>query len=418
VANYRLRIGATPGPSSNRVALVGDSLTDDIPNRNWSPFWWVNGLAAKGGQKLVANCGINGETVGQMLARINNSYTSGSPGLAGLAPLGTVYIRAGTNDARALTAIASLSATYTSLLNAIKSYCEEVIILSVPPMGSTEPNFAAKNALGIEYNTWLENFASLNQAGFVYVNDNINTRNLDGTIVASYFSSDGVHNIGRGTWRQGVDGAAALNARYASYGYSSPLVLSPTDVYPATQQLVPNHLMVGTSGTVGIGFTGTAANNWTVQANGSSITGTCSKVAADVGDPNQTAWQRITPTQVATSGTDQSIRLSSALAVSPAAATSNPIEVIYEVRFNSFNTNYFSLIRATLPTTTLQLILPVELKFGGEVLNDTLTVRMALDRVQSGALVSPQIHIDLIISANFTGAMGSIDFRNITARQE
>lgn len=419
MGNYSLRIGASPAPipSSNRIALVGDSLTDKVANRNWSPFWWTNGLAAVGGQKLVFNAGVNGETVGQMLSRINNLYTNSSPGLAGLSPLGIVYIRAGTNDARALTSIGTLSSTYTSLLNAIKAYCDKVVILSVPPMGSTEPDFATKNTIGISYNNWLATFAAGN-SDFVYVNDNINTRNPDGTIVAQYFAADGVHNNGRGTWRQGVDGAAALSSLYAGYGYTSPLVTSPTDVYPTTQQLITNHLMTGTSGTAGTGFTGQVANNWTIAANGDSIVGTVSKVAADGGDPNQTAWQRITPTQVTTSTGQESIRMTSALAVATATATSNAIEVIYEVRFNSFNTNYFTMLRASITTTTAQIISPVELKFGGEILSPTLTVRCAYPRSDAGALSTPVFQLDAVIGANNTGSMGSFDVRNITARQE
>ncbi|WP_196301268.1 hypothetical protein, partial [Streptococcus pneumoniae] len=82
--------------------------------------------------------------------------------------------------------------------------------------------------------------------------------------------------------------------------------------------------MAGTSGSAGSGITGSVANSFTIAGTAGATTATVSKVAADGGDPNQTPWQRITPTQV-TSG--QQLRLSTALAISTLAATGNALEM-------------------------------------------------------------------------------------------
>jgi lysophospholipase L1-like esterase len=404
---------------SARVALMGDSLTDRreiAPTRNWSPFFWSNGLGTNGGQQLVQNCGVNGDTVGQMLARVNNSFADSSPGLAGIAPLGHVYIRAGTNDARALTPIGTLAADLTSLLQACKSYCTKVIILAVPPMGPSESNFAAKNAVVITYNAWLAQYAADNAADFLFVDDCVNLRDGAGAQLAGYFNVDGVHNEGRATWRQGVDGAAAMASYFATFApYPSPLVLTAADVHPTTAQYVPNVLMAGSGGTAGAGVTGQVADSWTIAQTASGNEATVSKVAADVGDANQTPWQRITPTLITNGG---GFRMSIPFGISNLTAVQTALEMVMEVRLVNWNAANFSALRAYVNTSIGKVTWNLDLKMSGpETLNHTLVLRHAQPRNTATTPSSPALFIDLLAVVAASGAMGSIDVRNASVRQ-
>lgn len=396
------------------VALMGDSLTDkrvDL-SRNLHPFFWLNGLGASGGLKLVANSGVNGDTAAQMLARVDNSYTAGSPGLAGLPALGYVFIRGFANNARAGNSWASIQADVEALLTACKGYCDRVIILSASPIGTPDSGFAASNVLQTAYNVQLSALAAANPTLYTYVDDNVNTRDGSAVAVPDCFT-DGVHTSGRGIYLQAVSGASALSSAFSAF--ISPLVTSAGDVYPTTQQLVSNHLMAGTSGTAGSGVTGSVADSYTLAGTAGATTATASKVAADGLDANQTPWQRITPNQV-TSG--QQLRLSISLAVGTLTATNNPLEMMYEVRFNSLDSGKFSVLRAYVTTGSGDVTDNLDLKMGVEVISKTLVARHALRRSNGSAHSFPVLRLDLIASATFTGSMGSLDIRNITVRQE
>ena len=73
--------GAAFAPPPALAALMGDSLTDQ--GYGVTPWHWQNGVAG-GVLKTVHNAGVPSETVANMLTRVNNSYTAGSPGMAGL----------------------------------------------------------------------------------------------------------------------------------------------------------------------------------------------------------------------------------------------------------------------------------------------------------------------------------------------
>lgn len=399
------------------TALIGDSLTTHLLGYNWSPFFWINGIAARGGQKLIANAGVAGETVGNMLSRVDNAYTNASPGLAGLGTLGVIYFRGGTNDARAGTSAASLASNYTSLLNKIKGYCSRVVILSVPPIGASESSYATKNALTQDYNAWLSSFAAANPSSFTFVDDSANLRDGSGAQLAGYFNADGIHNAGRATYKEGIDAAAALTTLFS--GYTSPVSSDAADVYPAQPQWNGNHVMAGTGGTAGSGWSGSVADGYSIGSNGSGIGGTLSKVAADGGDSNATPWQRVTPTSVARTGAGESIRITKSL-TGRTVTTSDPasLDMVVELRFNSFNTNYFSTFRIWVQGNTGAAVsVDLDLKMGGEIItHDSVVLRIALPRPTATAQSSLTLYWDCLISANNTGSMGSFDFRCLTVR--
>lgn len=409
--------GRNAPPMSSRTALFGDSLTTHLLGYNLSDAFWINGMQAKGAQQIVANAGVSGDTIADMLARVDNAYTAGSPGLDGIDPLGAIYFRGGTNDARALTTIASLSSGYTSLLSAIKAYCDHVVILSVPPIGSADGgDYATKNSRTQDYNAWLSDYAAAN-AGFTYVDDTAVLRDGSGNAVAGYFI-DGVHFNGEAVYLCAAEGASLLAPLYAGWAYVSPLSSDASDVYPAQPQWVTNHVNAGTGGTVGTGFTGTIPDDWSVSANGSSITGTVAIVAADGGDSNATPWIRVTPTQVTRTGAGESIRIGAALS-GRTISTSDPsaLDVMVEIRLNAFDAAYFSAFRLWVQGNLGDaLTADLDLKMGGGPITKTVTLRHKMPRPTAVAQSSATLYWDCLIAANNTGGMGSFDFRCLTVR--
>lgn len=405
---------SAPPAANSLVALIGDSLTTHLLGYNWSPFFWINGLAAKGGMKLIANAGVAGQTVSQMVARLDNAYTNASPGLAGLPPLGTVFVRAGTNDARSSTTIASLASAYTSLLNGVHNYAEKVVVLGVPPIGSAdEGDFATKNLRTQQYNTWLADFAAANSSWCKFVDDGVNLRNPDGSQIESLFQ-DGVHNVGEATYKEGLTASAALASMFAS-GYTNPVTTDPADVYPAQPQWVTNPTMVGTYSGTG-NWVGTVVSGYGLSSVGTGISGTASVVAASVGDTNQVPWQRVAPSQV-TKTTTNSIRVQHVLA-GRSITTSDPVawDMAVEVRLNGLDTSRFSSFKCWIQGNTQKLSEDLELKLGGPSTSGTVVLRHAMPRINAVSQTSATLIMDLVISATFTGAMGSFDFRCFTIR--
>lgn len=398
------------------TALMGDSLTTHLLGYNWSPFFWINGLAARGALKLIANSGVSGNTTSQMLARVNNLWSDASPGLAGLGDLALAIVRSGTNDARAAVSAASFASTMAALVDACHTYSSRVILLSVPPIGSPEGSFAAKNALTIQYNTELAAIAAARSAWCTFVDDSRLLRDEDGSQLPGYFG-DGIHNNGAATYVEGTTAAGDLAELFDSFNFSSPLTTSAADVYPSEPQYVTNPVMAG-SVTVTGSFPGQRASNWSIGNNGSPITGSLSLVAADVGDENQTPWQRIDPTEVFRNGAGQSIRITSALS-GPTITDSYPArwDLMMDLRLNAFDTSYFSMVRAWIQGNTgTKISSDLDLKMGGGPITQQLTLRHAMPRIGMSAQASATLYIDLPISASFAGEMGSIDFRCVSAR--
>ena len=391
---------------TNMVGLMGDSLTADSYGLTNFP---VTNARTGGKLKLLANSGVASETVGNMLSRIDNSYTAGSPGFGGLPMMGRIFVRAGTNNARSNNTIASISATYTSLLNALATYARRVVILAVPPLANT-----TNNSHVITYNAWLSAFAASNSTVFKFVDDCVNIRNGDDSIKAEYFNVDGIHFIGLGTAQTGVDAAAALDGDFD--GYISPVSKDPLDVYPAQPQWFVNPTMAGTSGTKGGGFTGTVATGMNVGGYGSGMAGVCSIVSADEGDENQTPWQRVA---LSAGNAGSALDISSALvgrtvtSVDPAS-----LEAIVECRMTSVDKSKISNVTFMAQANNGEFFVPntaIHLPDSGL---ETHTYVSRHNRKRSGSSVPAAInlHIYTNVRTTFAGSVGTLDFRCITLR--
>lgn len=388
------------------TGLMGDSLTDE--GFGLSPFYMAN--ASLGGKlDLLSNSGWSGTTVSGMLARIALPYTNVPPGFGGLPHMGRIFVRAGTNDARGDLAIGSLAATYTILLNACATYADKVIVLAVPPLGNE-----THNARCIEYNAWLTTFCAANPSVFRFVDDCVNVRNVDNSIKLEYFDPDEIHFNELGTAQLAIDLAAAIGTEYSSY--ASPVSLDANDKYPARPQWFANPTMLGTSGSASGGFTGQVVNNLSISGYGAGMAGTCSVVAADGGDSNQTPWQRIS---LSTVQTDSSIWINSAM-VGRAMSSVDPVglESIIEVRFNAVPRAAINYILTYAQADTGEKLC-TDQKFqliDTGVESGTFVLRVKRRRSGSSSPSSLLWHLFIKARSTLSGGLGSIDLRSLTVR--
>jgi hypothetical protein len=398
------------------AALVGDSLTQDAIYGLTSATL-MGGLVG-GVLKPVHNAGVAGETTAQILARINNSYTSGSPGLAGLATalglpkLGRVYLLCGTNDARALNGWSSISTAYMALVNECLTYADEVLIGSVPPICSPEANASNKDAAVQSINAGLASTYGANPTGGV----------PSGAGISSYFS-DGVHLAPAGVRVKGIAGGTLLAAAMSGKGYTYPLqlVTSNADTYqnnPASNQWADNPATTGSSTLSGGAWSGQIATGYSIDTFFGA--GTASIVAAAGGDPNQTPWQRVTPTGGQGGGWTE---LRMATHGRP-ITSSDPsrVEAMVEVRFNALN--LANAKRLTLfargNTSNNRYLLPeFWLCLGPEAttLTRTVVMRSALPRQNGVTESGVTLALALEWQNTFSGAsIGSFDVRCFSLR--
>lgn len=388
------------------AAIVGDSITATA--RNTSGFYWANG--ANGGKmKLVANCGVSGDRSWQVLARIDNVYTNASPGLAGLSNLGRAFIRIGTNDCLDGTAVASAAANLTSLLNKIAGYSQKVYIIAVPPLGAT---YASANALVPAWNAWYSAFAAGNPSKFTFIDDCVNLRDGSGNQLGQYFDPDQVHLIGPGVYQMGLIQASALASELA--GYASPVSKDAADIYPAQPQWNPNHVNAGTGGGKDGGVTGAVATGIYIAHSGSATS--ASIVAADVGDANQTPWQRITPV----SGTNTSWIRAGISAVGRAMSSVDPfaLDNMVEIRLTAVDTTKVGEIMLRVVANTGELLsTDATLKMGlAGTISKNVVLRHAIKRAGATTPASAMIYLYINMQGNYSSSVGDIDFRCLTVR--
>jgi len=153
-----------PYPSANALmAFIGDSLTD--PGYGELHTGYAVNARAGGKLKPIINIGVAGNTVNDLLTRINNQYDatpSTSRGLAGLPRLGDVFGRIGTNNARGGASInPTIQQQYRDLIAAVLTYADRFTLFGVPPCG------APASGAGVNsFNAWLTSYSGTVPANF------------------------------------------------------------------------------------------------------------------------------------------------------------------------------------------------------------------------------------------------------------
>lgn len=391
--SYGVASGGVIAAGRNHVrketAIIGDSLTAPAPNRNTSPFYIGNGLNG-GSLVLVANSGVPGDRIVDVLARIDNSYFAASPGLAGLPQLGRVFIRLGTNDARNNASASSLNASLTTLMGKLAGYAQKVYLLAVPPLGGANAGY---NSLATGFNDWYAAYASANPAQFRFIDDCVNIRDGSGNYLSQYFESDGIHYNDAGTYRLGLTLASAISSELAGYG--NPLLAASAD-----PQWHPNPSNTGSGATVN----GLSMTNYAAAAN-------YAIVAADGGDAVTAPWQRITPT----SGSAGSWLKATFTGSNRALSSSDPmtLDSMIQIRLNGVDsTKIGSLMSRVLADTGDNLSLDAPLRIGlDSSISKTLVIRHKLRRVGTTTPNAMNIQLYIPIIASIGAGAGSIDFR-------
>lgn len=391
------------------TALIGDSLTEHAFGS--TPFYWQNGLI--GGQlELIANSGHSGQTLGGFLGQIENDYTAATaPGLIGLPALGWVFFRGGTNNIRfgngglGTPLDSTFQGNYIDIIDRLLDFAEHVVVLPVPPIGGVT---VTKNIEVANWNAWLQAYVEADTSGRLHwIDDCADLVDGSGNVVPEFFMSDELHMIGAGSRQMALTAQTQLEALLANQGYGSPLVTDPADVYPAQPQWTTNPTNTGTGGTFGSGWSGQAPNGWRVETNGSGLAGAVSIVAADVGDPNQTPWVRITPSAVAPANI--AITMDGA-GRSITSSDPDTLEQLLDIRFNAFTK--FSLLETWAQAAGNRFTKTGKLMWDANIgANERVTLRQKFYRNGANAGGTPLHYIYIGAAVTHSGSCGSIDLR-------
>lgn len=414
-ADDALFSGSAVAPPSQNVALVGDSLTA-LSYGPLHPFNWTVGVAG-GKLKIVANSSVANNTIQDVINRIDNSYLDAGPGLAGLGTLGWTFLRIGTNNFRGGQSIgAGTQAQYAELLTKILTYSEHCVIFAVPPVGNPGDT-SGQGIPGV--NAWLASYCSGNPR-LHFINDCSSVDNGSGNWVSGYASGESppVHFTNQASYQMGLVGGAALTTLLSAYAYASPVSLDAADVYPTMQQWCANHRMTGTGGSNTLG-SGQVPTSWGVGQGGTGYTATTEIIPADVGDPNQAPWLRITPTALGNNnswlGVGPSVNHDAVTTVYPDA-----LDIVFQLRFNAFDGSKLKGLRFSVYGSSNENIAqPAYLRMSdASPINQTVTVRSAINRSATGRLSHATAVPDIRFESAgvFAGAMGSFDIRCMTIR--
>lgn len=422
--------GMTNGPSNQILAAVGDSLTDRLYELETNTI----SVGIAGGKFTQAlNIGVQGNTVQDILARIDNSYNAatatdrgmaGFPAAMGVSKIGMIYLKCGTNNGRAGNGWSTISTAYDQLVTKCLTYAEYVTICTIPPIVSPESSFATKDAAVQDINAGIVAYAAAHPdkviladgAKFLRAGNSPTGAGLD----VFYNGTDGIHPINSGVRAQGVAEGNDLAAAIVARGWSIPstLVTSNADVYPATNQWAQNPAGVGTTASAG-NWPGTVVTGVTVGASGSGA-GTVSVLAADVGDLNQVPWTIITPTQGQTTGWTQ-VNIANA-GRSITASDPSRMEALVEVRFDNLDlTNVKRLtFSARGNTSNNQYLIPrFWIGLGPQPINFTNKMIMRCSLPRTGGVVESgmTLFVALEYQTTFSGAtMGSFGIRCLSLR--
>ena len=392
------------------TAVVGDSISTEL--YGLSSAYWATALSG-GRANIIAQCGVGSTGISNWVGGIDNLYTAGFPGLAGLPHLGRVIFRLGTNDCWADSSYASLQSNYEILFGKLAGYADKVYILSIPPMGGA--SYAAYNYRTLEYNAAYAAYCAAHPSQFTFVNDTAVMRNGDNSQKAEYFHTDRLHFNGAGMYYAGLALSSVLAAEL--YSLPSPIERVVSDIYPAGNEWHANPLNVGTSGTFGggSGGTGQLVNGWTLTTDFSGTAVACSKVSADVGDTNTTPWQRLSFTSVHLNGHVQL----DAVPVGRDLTTSDPIDLegVVEIRLNSLDLSKFQYIEFLMIANGGDLLLRrMRLDMGlATNVSHTCVLRHKVRRSGSNDPTSASLRVYALGAASGS-SVGSIDFRNFTVR--
>lgn len=342
--------------------------------------------------RMLYNFGVPNDTLQDMLNRQATAIA-----YATAHGIEFVMLRAGTNGPGGGT----VASKYAQLVDGFIAAGLFVFCHQVPPKAGADLS---------PYNTDIQAIvAARSVADCAWIQD-CDTMATTGYQPVTGSTVDGIHMSPVGAYLIGAAQAPLL----APFFSGDPRVV---DSGGAAAQWVTNPLMSGTGGTKS-GVTGTVPNNWAVSAIGGGTTCACSIVAADVGDPVQVPWLRLS---IAAMGAGSSIEVRGDM-VHPSIladyADQRTVDCVGEVRLNALDTTNMTGIQIgpDLARTYIQAAPRAQL-LGNGVLSHTMVMRSAYERSGPNAYSANALKwmLNILATNAYSGASGSIDLRCASA---
>nr|WP_275444545.1 GDSL-type esterase/lipase family protein [Paenibacillus sp. ACRRX] len=164
-----------PSIASSRVACLGDSVTQgDVANVRRYTTWleWLT-------NNTVINSGVNGNTIQQMLVRVDVDVIAHRPGIC--------VIFGGTNDINAGRSIVAMATDIKSITSKLLAVNINPIFCSLLPRND---NVALMPAI-YRFNEWLQLYCQ--QQGFIFIDLFSVFANIDGSPKDGYLLADKLH---------------------------------------------------------------------------------------------------------------------------------------------------------------------------------------------------------------------------------
>lgn len=391
------------------IITSGDSLVDET----WddSGLHWARALA-RSPVIVDRNAGKAGDTIEGLTARWAADVAAYSPKL--------VETRIGTNnvDGGATADIGTFPTKYQPIIDWHVTNNVRGILHAIPPeVGTPGDAIMARNG-------WIAAQCAAHPGLLYFADDSWGLASDAGYTADATKFLDGTHMNGWGNWLQ----ANAMKPLIkAIFGSNEIRLLDPTDttiINSGSNQHVNNPHNYGTGGTVGAGISGTLPDSWSVERTG-TLTADVSIVSADVSDPVQVPWIRMTPTSGAVNA---SLILAAGMthpAYAGTEAALTRLDGVAEIRFVGFDPAKFTSLRTFTQTSfswsggwhTLIMAFPV-------VLNEVIVIRHGWRRNGTGWWNQPEpvtsntlkLHFLLNVGTAFSSSQGSIDIRCASVR--
>lgn len=388
------------------IVTAGDSLTEYGSGCLW-------GLAlARSPVRICYNAGVAGNMIDDLWARWATDVAARNPK--------AVLTRVGTNNVDGASTLdtTAFAASYQPIIDWHVTTNTHGGIHAIPPEVGTP------GAAILARNDWLAAQCAAHSSLLKFADD---SRALgDAGYNGDYaYMPDGTHMNGWARREQGEDDKPVFQAMF---GTADVRLLDANDNHvtnPASTQYVKNPHMAGTTGGK-TNCTGTVATDYSVICSAGS-SNQADIIAADVGDPVQVPWQRITPQSGAVNDRIMLQTYLSHPAFTSSIADMRSLDAIAEVRFVGFDASKFKWLLGYVTSsenggTQPSGMLALHMEFP-KTLNEAIIFRQSLDRDRPYNTLyghsANTFHLDLMldVAVAFASSPGSIDFRCISVRK-
>lgn len=364
------------------VVVAGDSLTDlAYPSGGYRA-----GLPlTRNPPRVIYNAGVTNNTTTDLLNRFDADVIAKGAQIA--------MVRIGTNGG-------NIVPDFTAMFGKLKTAGMKGVFHAIPPKGLGTPSVMSPFDAT---NIWIKAQCEADPNWLQFVDDSRDLGDAFYNCIPSFYI-DNIHMNGKGVMAQGRSMSPRLQQILAQV---DPRVVDSADKYPSTNQYVQNGQIAGS---------GALPTGWSAGAFGGSTTASTAIIAADVGDPVQVPWLRVT--YLTGGGGTFAFSVNPPMLNPAIDASIKRFDIVAELRLNNLDTDKCSSL-AVQVAAGANPIAGGTINIGGAgVISERMVYRDSLNRNTTLTYTANQLtaSMTLVFSSAFTTSIGSIDIRCVSIR--